>query len=296
MLKTRGLFILSFITFTVNLVWGQKDFITFEKTYRIQGNQLEINLDIDGAKLVVEPNDQPDQCYVYIRHRGEKADHSVEYNLNRNQLDISMDYDFDWDHDGDEDDADQDRNEHHEHKGDAFITLKLPTEPRLDLNSRIKAGEINFNLGGIHLENFELTNWAGEVSIDFPKPNLGRLKLLDVNVKVGELNIQNLGNANCEEALIDGGIGSMNIDFRGQSIKGLQAEIDLDLGETTLTVPADVGTKMRVSKFLFLSEVNYPQWFDRRGKYYYSENYREGGKNLNLDISTGIGELKVRVK
>ncbi len=295
MFKTRFLLMLSTLLFAVSLVSGQNDFITFEKTYRIQGNQLEINLDIDAAKLVVEPNDQKDQCNVYLRYRGEKADRNIEYDPGRNQLDITLDFDFDWDRDGDRD-RDNDRDQECDHNGDVLVKIKLPTEPRLDLNSRIKAGEIRFNLGGIHLANFELSNWAGDVSIDFPTLNLARLKLFDVNVKIGELDIRNLGNANCEEALINGGIGEMRVDFRGQSIKGLQAEIDLDLGETTLTLPADVGTKMRVSKFLFLSEVDYPNWFDRRGKYYYSENYREGEKNVNLDISTGIGELKVRVK
>lgn len=38
---------------------------------------------------------------------------------------------------------------------------------------------------------------------------------LDVNVKVGETQLRNLGNAHFRSADIDNGIGSLDVDFSG---------------------------------------------------------------------------------
>lgn len=278
-------FVFFWLIALLGLAIGQRDMDVFEETYSVKGDEFQLDLDIDGGKVKLDKNDSGDECHVYVEYHRKKCDCDVHFNEHRNRLEVTLDHDWSIKNDKRKRDSDY-----------AYVSIELPYEPKITLDAKIKAGEVDFELGGIHLQDCELRNWAGEITLNFDEPNRTKLLNFDVNVKVGELSMYNLGNANFQEADINGGIGEMTLDFRGETIDYTTAYIDLDIGETTIIVPEEIGVKMKVSKFLFLSNVDYPNWFDRRGKYYYSENYNENEKNLYLVISTGIGELKIRVK
>ncbi len=68
----------------------------------------------------------------------------------------------------------------------------------------------------------------------------------------------------------------------------------MDIGETILYLPDDdVGVKLSVSKFLFLSDVVVPRNLRKSGRYYYSQNYDDAKSALNLRVSPGLGELNI---
>ena len=85
----------------------------------------------------------------------------------------------------------------------------------------------------------------------------------------------------------------MRVDFKGDLLPEATAEIDLDIGETNLYLSDDVGVKLTVSKFLFLSHFELPYRFKKSGKYYYTNNYQEAKHALNLKVSPGLGELHI---
>ncbi len=267
------------------LAMSQEDTVIIDENYRIRGGELKLDLEVDGGEVRIVRNDSGDECHVLMEYSKDKCEGDVRFDERHGELEVNLDFE-NWGM----------FKKHGDGPDHAEVTIELPKEPDIDLRASIKAGEIEMILGDLHLRNFELRNLAGEVTVDFDEPNRAKLNTFDVNVKVGETSLLHLGNANFEEADINGGIGEMKIDFSGEKIDRAMARIDLDIGETTITVPEKVGTKMRVSKFLFLSEVKYPRWFEQRGKYYYSENYRENDKSLYLLISTGIGELRIRVE
>jgi len=268
------------------LAFSGENTVTLDESYRVKGDDLKLNLDVDGGEVKIVRSNSSDECHVMMKYSKDKCEGDVRFDERHGELEVNLDFE-NWglfkDHSG--------NGPKH-----AEVIIELPNDPDIDLRASIKAGKIELLLGDLHLRNFELRNLAGEVTVDFDEPNRTKLNTFDVNVKVGETSLLHLGNANFEEADINGGIGEMRIDFSGEKIERAMARIDLDIGETTITVPEKIGTKMRVSKFLFLSEVKYPRWFEQRGKYYYSENYRENDKSLYLLISTGIGELKIRVE
>ncbi len=253
-----------------------------EETYRIRNKSLSIDLEMDGGRIIVMQSQDKYDCNVTMSYPREKCTVDIKYNKQRGQLDISIDNE-EWDFNDDNEKAPQ-------------VVLELPFGPDISLSSHIKAGETNFDLGDLRIVDFELRNWAGEASVTFTEPNRTIMRTFDVNVKIGEVELLNLGNARFEEADINSGIGELKVDFHGKHLKKTVARIDLDIGETTIIVPENVATKLKVSKFLFLSDVVYPRWFEKRGKYYYSENYDKSDKKLSLIISSGIGELRVKVE
>ena len=230
-----------------------------EENFDIRSETLSIEIDVDGAELEVKPSNDRNDCLIYMRYPSEKCDVSIRYNERRGQLDIIVDNN-EWD-------MDESTGEHAPE-----IILELPYGPELSISAHIKAGELDFELGDLTIVDYQLRNWAGETTVEFSEPNRTVMRTFDVNVKVGEVKLLNLGNALFEEADINSGIGELTVDFSGKGLERSMARIDLDIGETQITVPENIGTKLKVSKFLFLSEISYPDWFDKRGNYYYSDN------------------------
>ncbi len=252
-----------------------------EDSFRIDGDRLSIELKVDGGKIEMRPSGSRRDCVINMTYPRDKCDVSIRYNEKRGQLDIIVDNDWDMDED-------------HGEKA-PHVIVELPYGPEISLSVHIKAGELDFELGDLSIVDYELRNWAGETKVQFSEPNRVVMRTFDVNVKVGEVKLMSLGNAMFEEADINSGIGELSVDFTGKGLERSMARIDLDIGETRITVPENIGTKLKVSKF-FLSEVTYPNRFDKRGSYYYSENYDDTGKTLYLMISTGIGELNINVE
>lgn len=268
------------VFFMAFVIQAEARMLEKEDRFTIKGDALSIELDVDGGEVEVRPSDDQKECIVTMRYPSEKCDVSIRYNENRGQLDIIVDNDWEI-NDGQENNA-------------PHIVVELPYGPEISLSAHIKAGELDFELGDLSIVDYELRNWAGETKVRFSEPNRVVMRTFDVNVKVGEVRLMNLGNALFEEADINSGIGELSVDFSGKGLERSMARIDLDIGETTIIVPEDIGTKLKVSKFI-LSDVSYANWFEKRGNYYYSENYDDNEKTLYLMISTGIGELSIKV-
>lgn len=255
--------------------------VTQEENFTIKTDRLSIDLAVDGGSIHVIPSKDARECRVSMNYPKNKCSVDVRYNEKRGTLDVSIDFEK-WNNMDGEDSPN--------------LILEVPNGPEISLTAHIKAGETDFELGDIKLVDFQLSHWAGETKVNFAEPNRTLMHTFDVNVKIGELTIENLGNARFEEGEINGGIGELHVDFAGQMVEKCVTRIDLDLGETTLILPDDVGAKLRVSKFLFPSEVAYPDWFTKRGEFYYSKNYDDNDKQLYLMISSGIGELRIQLE
>jgi hypothetical protein len=255
------------------------------ETFTISSDELEIQMDIDFAKVRVIQSDSENDVRVRINYN--KAFTSAEANYEKSRKKILI-----WVDQHDLFDSD-DRNDG-DNKRTAVVDLELPSQPQLILKTKIKAGTIDFRMGALKLKEFVLKNWAGEIDLDFDQPNQIEMALIDVQCKIGEVYISNLGNAHCAAVNINSGIGELTVDFCGQYADEIVADIDLDLGETTIILPEATPIKMRISHSTFFSNVAYPDEFRKQGRYYYSQEYRQEQKALDLRISSGFGELNFR--
>lgn len=268
------------LLFSHSLLAQRKDTERFRERYKIpSGKVLHLKVDIDAAEVKISKCSRDDEAWVTIYYQEDEFRVDVDFDEERPLLDIKFDKKG-W-MDSDNDDL------------EAKAVIELPTGVEIDLETKIKAGEIDFDLGGLGLVNFELTTWAGEVLVEFSEPNKSEMDYLEINTKIGETELIKLGNARFRDAEINGGIGEMKVDFRGELLPKAYAIVDLDIGETELVVPEDVGVKLSVSKFLFMTDINLPYRFEKSGRYYYSKNYREATNELILKVSPGLGELKI---
>ncbi len=266
----------------VQMVYAQADVIKYRRIFEVEPNQkFRFEMDIDAADVEIARNDIENEISVYLLFTEDAFEYDFDYNARRNILTVEFSK-VNW------------------IKSDsrhlkARIEILLPAEAVLDFYGRIKAGEVGMQLGDLALSRFETRIWAGEVRIDFDEPNRIPMKWFELRTKVGSTTLKRLGNARFRFAEINSGIGELEIDFSGRMENEATAKVDLDIGETSIYLPDDVGTKLYIRKFLFLSGTDL-LGFERYGKIYLSENYDMARKKFELHVKPGIGELSIRYR
>ncbi len=258
---------------------AQSDIVRKRHNYEFSpDDRLVFELEIDAAEVKIEPNPHEDELSVFLKFTDESFDYRIDYDQQDSRISLIFDKER-W-------------MEEHDGRLRAEIEVLLPAFVRLDFDCRIKAGDVDMQLGGLSLTRFALKTWAGDVRISFDEPNRISMRSLVLNTKVGETRLRKLGNARFHHAEINNGIGQLEIDFSGLQ-NDATADIDLDIGATDIFIPEDVGVKLSVHKFLFLSQVDIPSSLRKRGKYYVSDNYRQDDKSVILKVKPGIGDLRI---
>ncbi len=265
-----------------------------------------LDIDIDAAEVKVKPGTHGDECKVSLEYDDFYFVPCLDYDSRDNRLEVVIDCDNLFHHEDCGDCGDCDSCGDHDcsdgtccsHKKcrKMEIVIELPFDPETEIDAEIKAGEVEFQLGGLAVTDFRLRCLAGETTVEFDSPNRALLRDFDVNISIGETNLVKLGNGRIEDAVINSGIGELDVDFSGVSCDNLHARIDLDVGETDIKVPSEIGVKVHVSRFMFFSNMDCPRSFNKRGRNYYSPNYDSSDERLTLDISAGIGELRLRTE
>jgi len=259
------------------------NFKRIEKTFVIRANEpLMFYIDADAGEITVSKNDTLDVIAISADVNEDVDRLEMGLDERQNEFSVSLERKK-W-------------LKSMDNEGSSELEIKLPTNATLQLTGAIKAGRIEFDLGGLKLKNIELRNMAGEVIVDFPDPNPIEMESLDINVKVGETTLRRLGNARFHDANINGGIGELHIDLTGEILTNSEVDIDLDIGATTVFLPTNSGIRLKNSTLGFLTDTNLDTEFHKKGRYYFSNNYDTAGRIMYLSISSGLGELKVKFR
>jgi hypothetical protein len=256
-----------------------RDTEKLDKTFKVHTDRdLRLRLEVDAGQVRLSRGQSEDQLAVHLVYTKKLFRHAFRFNEPENDLEIRFDKDGWFDHD---------------HDMTAELEIELPRDVTLRADCRIKAGEVDLQLGDLRLADFAMRVTAGEVNVDFDLPNRIEMEALELNTRIGESAFRHLGNARFRDADINGGIGQMTVDFSGAMLASARARVDLDIGETVIILPQDAGAKLSISKFLFLSHTDMPFDLRKDGRYYYTENYGKAGQDFQLRINSGIGELRI---
>lgn len=271
------LFLLFFLAANLSLA---SDFKTISQTQAVNINQnLIVEIEVDAGMVSFGKNPVAGQIHIEGEMNEELDDLDTGFDERHNEFSLKLDR-GDWFNKICDDNS-------------THLKIWLPDNVNIKLNSQIKAGEIEYDLGGLSLVSFELHNFAGEVMVDFAQPNKIEMDFLEIDVKIGETHLRRLGNAKFSDAEINGGIGEMDIDLTGTNATSSQVNIDLDIGSASITLPDDSGIKLQRSALGFLTDGKMDRKFEKRGRYFYTPNYEKAVKTMMVSIHSGIGELKV---
>jgi len=175
-------------------------------------------------------------------------------------------------------------------KSKGEMRLALSRTVPIDLELQLGATKSQLDLGGLSLLGLHLHSGASETLLDFSTPNQTNMRTLDIDVGAASFEARNLGNSNAAAVHVNGGVGSVELDFGGEWSRDMTVDADLALGKLTLHVPRDVGVRVEVQKFLASFD---QQGLQKRGDAYYSDNWDRAKYHLRLRAQTTFGGIEL---
>ena len=122
------------------------------------------------------------------------------------------------------------------------LTVTIPEGVPIDLELNLSAGETRTDLGGLTLVDLEADLSMGEHHLDFSRPLAQQLARVQVSGSMGDVNLENLGNARALEFETSSSMGNFNVDLGGAWPVETVAELVFNhsMGELRLNVPESV--------------------------------------------------------
>jgi hypothetical protein len=122
------------------------------------------------------------------------------------------------------------------------LTVTLPRGTPIDLDLQTTMGRSEIDLGGLTLGEVSLSTSMGEHRIDFREPVVEGVRMLRINTSMGNVVIENLGNARADSINASGSMGNVTATLGGAWRSGATTDVNFEqrMGELTLRVPATV--------------------------------------------------------
>ena len=170
------------------------------------------------------------------------------------------------------------------------MKLTLSNAVPLQVNLELGATEARVDAGGLMLDDLRVHTGAAEAYLDFSVPNRRRMQHLDLDLGAAGFVVTNLGNANVASITVNGGVGSVDLDFGGAMQDNTDVESNVALGKLTVHVPEDVGLRIEVKRLL--ASFDHPG-LHKRGNAYYSDNYETAKYRVRVRAETVFGAIEV---
>ncbi len=170
------------------------------------------------------------------------------------------------------------------------LDLILGNRVPLDLDLKFGAVRANVELGGLRIRELHIATGASETDLTVASPNQERCSTINFEVGAAEFTAGGLGNLNCEDIRVAGGVGDVTLDFNGAWRVNSAVDIDMGLGSLTLRVPRGLGVSVRKSGVLASFD---SQEMVKRGNTFYSENWEHATNRVTFNIDAALGSIRM---
>lgn len=122
------------------------------------------------------------------------------------------------------------------------LSVTIPEGVPIELVLNLSAGETRTDLGGLTLTGLEADLSMGEHRLDFSRPLAQSLARVRVKGSMGDINLENLGNARALEFETSSRMGNFNVDLGGDWPTETVADLVFNhsMGDLRLNVPETV--------------------------------------------------------
>jgi len=166
------------------------------------------------------------------------------------------------------------------------IRIVLPRDIPISLQGSIGLGETEMELGGLWLLDADLEFSSGEHQVRFSEPLLMPARSVAMSGSYGVIDIDSLGNASPERAVISHNAGQLHVGLDGNWRNDSSVDIKSNFGELRVGAPGDARLKIEDIS-LTLGEKNLP----RQDAY---SDIPPGAPTVHLSVSLMFGDLRVR--
>lgn len=178
----------------------------------------------------------------------------------------------------------------HGEKGGS-MSVGLTPEVPMDLDLELGGVEADMDLGGLKIMKLKVESGLAGVKLDFTAPNPVVMEQMSIDLGLGGLKLENVGNANVAEISIHGGLGGISLDFGDAVAHDVKINADMALGELRIGVPSTVGVMVQGE----MKGGNFDRriGFTRADNAWYSLNWKEASRRITVVTSSTLANLKV---
>jgi hypothetical protein len=170
--------------------------------------------------------------------------------------------------------------------------LAFSPEVPLEMDIKTGAGQGDLDFTDLQIEKLDIDLGAGDFSVQFNAPNRAEMSRFTLDVGAADLEIEGVGNASPEEMIVQGGAGKISLDLTGDWANSADIEVTSGVGQLDLRLPDDVGVRVEVTGGLSNVEAS---GLSRSGDAYVNDAYGEAEIELNVTITTGVGQVDLKV-
>ncbi len=179
--------------------------------------------------------------------------------------------------------------------GDERWELRFSTRIPVSFEMDLGLVDGTLDMSGLQVNRLSVSSGLSDLELSFNEPNLATMDELRLEVGLGELKANGLGNANFQRLRLEGGLGSATLDLSGSwRLPRAEMQVEVGLGSATLRVPQAVGIEL-------LAEDNFLSSFDLARDIYEiesgthrSSNWEQAAHKLTIEAQVGLGSLKVK--
>ncbi|MFQ6009120.1 MAG: toast rack family protein [Candidatus Zixiibacteriota bacterium] len=242
--------------------------------------KLHIELKFAAGELSLEPEDMPQAATLDMDYNPRRVSYEVDYEVSK-----EIGFLYIESHHRRHTDIDTDDNR---------LDLRLSTRYPMSLEMEIGACDGQIDLGGIPLEELDIELGAASGEVEFSQPNLRRLKELNIDAGASSLDMYDIGNANFEQFTFSGGVGSFDLDFRGEEYQGeTRIDIDVGLGSADIVLPRYIPIRVETEGDNWLSSVDFhhDDLEEIDDGIYESPDFERAETRIILTLDVGLGAV-----
>lgn len=170
------------------------------------------------------------------------------------------------------------------------MTLGLNPAVPMDLELELGGAQAEAELGGMRIRNLKLQIGLAGSRVSFSSPNLVEMEELSLDVGLGGVQLENLGNANVAQINVSGGMDGINLEFGDRVMRDVKINADVAFGGLKIQVPNSVGVTIKADTKLGSFK---PHGFMRAGDAWVTPNWEQASTHVTIVANTALGGLEV---
>lgn len=178
---------------------------------------------------------------------------------------------------------------------DNEMEFYFPSQIKTDLFLDFGLGDAKIDLTNISITKLNINCGLSDVNIEINERNNVICKSVSIENGLGNLSVSGLGNLAAKKIDINIGLGSADIDFRGDRIYDTDINVDVGLGSLDMILPKKANIKIYVDSS-FLSSVDIYGLKQKKNKLWVSPNWDSRYPTITMDVNVGIGSVDIVIE
>ena len=176
------------------------------------------------------------------------------------------------------------------HNESSSMTVGLNPSVPMDLEINLGGAKGDVELGGMRLKSLAMQFGLVGTTVRFSLPNQMVMDELTLDVGLGGVEVQDLGNANVSQINISGGMGGVSLDFGDHVTRNVKINSDVAFGGLKIQLPSSVGATVQADTKLASFK---PQGFNQVNGAWFTPNWNSTSIHVTIVANAALGTLEV---